>query len=970
MSHAVRSLVMLAVLSSLLLLSVPTRAQTPPNDLKPVVTELAPTIFKPGAGQGATETGSEVVETNSLAAGTLFTDLMVRWQSTEPAGTALQLDVRVSQDNTSWSRWASVAQSDDPLRYGEPADTHWSDPINAGAANFYQLRMTLTRSDDGARPTLSGLQVHTVDARLPQGVVPQPSGGGSITGSGIERPAYVSRTGWGNPQGESAPDAPPAYYTANHLVVHHTADANSLQPSEPNWGARVRAIWSFHTFSRGWGDIGYNWMIDPNGVIYAGRAGSTDLSRDAVGFHDTANYGSMGVSMLGTYTTAAPTKATQDSLVRLLAWKASQRNIDPLGRSYYYGCARSNYCAPFNSGAVVANISGHRQVTPGHTTCPGDKGMEVLQSVRQRVYDLIHGRTPPPPDNGDLTIEETESTFSKTGDWHAQSCGSGGQTLWTYTTNGSGGVASTNSGTWRPNLSQTGQYKVLAHIPQGCRISPNPPYATTSARYEIRHADGTAYATVDHNTEQEWVELGTFSFNSGNSGTVKLTDLTSEPYSARKVIFFDAVKWIYQTPPPPTASARLISARLLKTNIMVGEVAPVEFTIQNGPVRIDTQAPDGGTSGDSSSGWVYDEGECFLGNSSGSYPDYPKETGRLRAVLGIASGSVASSCNAGDGGYPWRWGLSGSLQPNERRTIVGYVRFRTPGVYSFKANLINEYVRTYGSDGNGAELPIGSITVSREQRKPELIQFDGSFTPQASVYQLLPAPDSLLARTENSLSLVEGAYVGGFQWDGRGRDWGAGGPLGQTDRFVVRQVRTFTAPVSGTYRFRLTSDDGSWLWVDGAQVATNPGLHPVSDKEGSVFLSAGVHTIAVKFFENAGSAYTGYSWQPPDAAQFTSIPWQETAPRVAGIFKPGQQVVLAADDLGGSGVKAVRYRVNDGPEQQSVDGRVQLSLSEGTHTIRYYAVDWENAATPESRISLTVDSDLVIRYRYLPQMLR
>lgn len=970
MFHAVRSFVVLAALSSLLLTLAPAQAQTPRSDLKPVVTDLAPAIFQPGAGQGAAAPGSEVVETKPLAAGALFTDLMARWQSTEPDGSTLLLEVRVSPDGNTWSRWGTLVQSDDELKFGEPDDTRWSEPVNTGSANFYQIRMTLTPSGTGQRPTLSSLQVHTVDARLPQGILPQPSGGGSATANGIERPAYVSRTSWGNPQGESAPNAPPAYYTANHLVVHHTADSNSLQGSEQNWASRVRAIWSFHTFSRGWGDIGYNWLIDPNGVIYAGRAGSTDPNRDAVGFHDTANYGSMGVSMLGTYTTATPTQATQNSLVNLLAWKASQRNIDPLGRSYYYGCAKSTYCAPFNSGAVVANISGHRQVTPGHTTCPGDKGMEILQSVRQRVYDMINGRTPPPSDNGDLTIEENESTFTKTGDWHTQGCGNSGQALWTYATNGSEGVSSTNSGTWRPNLSQTGQYKVLVHIPQGCAISPNPPYATTSARYEIRHADGTAYATVDHNTEQDWVELGTFTFNNGNSGSVKLTDLTSDPFSARKVIFFDAVKWVYQTPPPASASAKLVSARILKSTVMVGEVVPVEFTIQNGPVRIDTQAPDGGSSNDSSSGWVYDEGECFAGNSTGTYPAYPKETGRLRAMLGIASGSVATSCSSDAGGYPWRWGFGSSLQPNERRTLIGYVRFRTPGVYSLKTNLINEYVRTYGVDGNGADLQIGSVTVNREQRKPEVIQFDGSFAPQASVYQLVPAPDSLLARTENALSLVEGSNLGSFQWDGRDLDWGAGGPSGQHDRFIIRQVRSFTAPVSGAYRFRLTSDDGSWLWVDGAQVVTNSGLHPVSTSEGSVYLSAGIHTIAVKFFENGGLAYMGYDWQPPGAGAFTKIPWQDGAQHVGGLFKSGQQLVLAADDLGGSGLKAIRYRIDGGAEQQSTNGRVLVSLADGPHTIRYFAVDLENAATPETQVSLTVDSDLVIKYRFLPQMLR
>jgi hypothetical protein len=138
--------------------------------------------------------------------------------------------------------------------------------------------------------------------------------------------------------------------------VHNTAERSTLYPGEPNWAARVRAIWSFHTFTRGWGDIGYNYLIDPNGVIYEGRAGGNN----AVAFHDTANYGSMGVSMIGDYTKVAPAAVTLDALVSILAWKAAQQNIDPLGSAYYYGCARSKFCYPFNNDAILPTIVGHR----------------------------------------------------------------------------------------------------------------------------------------------------------------------------------------------------------------------------------------------------------------------------------------------------------------------------------------------------------------------------------------------------------------------------------------------------------------------------------------------------------------------------------------------------------------------------------------------------------------------------------
>ena len=35
----------------------------------------------------------------------------------------------------------------------------------------------------------------------------------------------------------------------------------------------LRAIYQYHAVSRGWGDIGYNYIIGQRGQIYEGRAG-------------------------------------------------------------------------------------------------------------------------------------------------------------------------------------------------------------------------------------------------------------------------------------------------------------------------------------------------------------------------------------------------------------------------------------------------------------------------------------------------------------------------------------------------------------------------------------------------------------------------------------------------------------------------------------------------------------------------
>lgn len=55
----------------------------------------------------------------------------------------------------------------------------------------------------------------------------------------------------------------------------------------------------------------------------------------------------------------------------------------------------------------------------------------------------------------------------------------------------------------------------------------------------------------------------------------------------------------------------------------------------------------------------------------------------------------------------------------------------------------------------------------------------------------------------------------------------------------------------GKYRFHLTSDDGSKLFLDDKQVVANDGIHPPSTVSGSVELSKGTHKLAASVF-NAG----------------------------------------------------------------------------------------------------------------------
>lgn len=878
-----------------------------------------------------------------------FTHMLLRWSATLDLNPRLAL--RVSADGVVWSDWYEVQEDDELWQPADSPDLHWSEMVYVGAdRHWYQVRVDAP----SAPSTFRSLLVSTVDSRFGPAA---PTATMSSQPAAVARPPVVSRTAWGNPHGQTSPLAPPAYYPVRHLVIHHTADSNTLAEGQ-TWADRVRAIWSFHTYTRGWGDIGYNYLIDPNGVIYEGRAGGDDV----VGFHDTANYGSMGVSLIGTYSSAAPTAAAVDSLVALLAWKADQKRIDPFGRSFYYGCSISRFCAPFNPGAVIDHISGHRQVTPGHTTCPGDALFNLLPQIRQRVQARLAGESQ--PDNGDLIVEEHESGFTRSNaNWYQIACGYGGTTLYTFATDKQS--ESTNYATWRPNLPASGVYRVLVHVPANCTGL----NVSQQARYRITTAGGVVERVVNQAAQTGWIDLGTYNF-AASTASLYLSDLTGEPLSGQRAVLFDAVQW----QPIDTSRQRmeLVAVEYGATTIAAGEVLPVRFTVRNvGSDPIYGQDPQGGSVFDPSSdqfereGYVYDEGECFLGAANQDYPTFSKEAGRFRVMLGTQDRTV--TCAGETGGYPWRWGISGRLDPGETQTIVGYVRFRTPGVVTLRAGAIHEYV-SYVALAQAEQ----QITITPERQSPQVTRYTGLFQPLAMVYELANTPERLLARTQNPLSIRRGALLGSFVWYGELREWGDGGPVPErNNHFLIEQTRTFVAPVSGEYTFELSSDDGAWLWVNERLVVANTGLHPLRTLTGTITLTAGLHTLSVKYFELDGSAAVGYRVKEPGASDFQLVRDGLSSGEILGaLFRCRDGLRLSASDLGG-GSTLLRYSWDGETWVTTTEPFIEIgALANGDYHLRYQAFDSNGNESEVVSLQFRVDSNVTVYQVMLPLVTR
>jgi len=151
-----------------------------------------------------------------------------------------------------------------------------------------------------------------------------------------------------------------------------------------------------------------------------------------------------------------------------------------------------------------------------------------------------------------LTIDETNSTsngsvgFYRQGPlkyWHeTSSFGNGGHMFWTYANTESEGVS--NSAEWRPSIPANGNYEVQVFVPRN--------YGDTNdARYEVHAADGVHVIHIaQRNYNDEWVNLGTFPFDAGSSGFLRLGDVTNDPIRKsgrkRRWIAFDTARWIRQ----------------------------------------------------------------------------------------------------------------------------------------------------------------------------------------------------------------------------------------------------------------------------------------------------------------------------------------------------------------------------------------------------------------------------------------
>ncbi len=327
------------------------------------------------------------------------------WQQALPTGTAAALEIRFRDMEGNWGAWQPVTPNDDDAPDNATTtvttgyDQNLWSYVMTETADAFQYRANLSTQNSNVTPKLSELSFDTVNGGEPSMV------------NQLEKLVFdtdttvISRDEWGadenlrlsktyniedNDSFESELDTSdtatdpemeivkrvnaddngnsllwPLEYPADvqKIIIHHTASSGSFDDPE----ASIRAIYYYHAVTRGWGDIGYNYIVAPDGQVFEGRAGGDGV---VAGHAQGYNTGSVGIALLGNYEETPVPAPLMKSLEGLIYQKAELWNIDPDAAGKFRG-------------SVIDNILGHSDV--GSTACPGDYTYDYLDEIREMV---------------------------------------------------------------------------------------------------------------------------------------------------------------------------------------------------------------------------------------------------------------------------------------------------------------------------------------------------------------------------------------------------------------------------------------------------------------------------------------------------------------------------------------------------------------------------------------------------------
>lgn len=333
-----------------------------------------------------------------------------------------QPEYRYKQKNGEWSAWEEISVDDGgadpgtpdalnevenmseiiPIFDSEEAQVRFGDEKASGVKNT-EIKTVSTEVTSADKEISSGGNADVMNLSALTGNASAPVANPSSLPTEVNTAAYnpqmganiVTRKEWGANEKQVKCKSGVAS-KAQGVIVHHTAGSNSYTKAQAP--GIIRGYLTYHTQSRGWCDLGYNFLVDKFGTIYEGRAGSIDKAM--VGAHASGfNTGTVGVSVMGTYTGSAPPAAAQNSVARVIAYNANKYGFNPTGKMTMTSGGGGTSKHAKGKKVNMNVVSGHRDTS--YTECPGISFYNRLGAIRTNAKkiqsDLNKPSTPKPP---------------------------------------------------------------------------------------------------------------------------------------------------------------------------------------------------------------------------------------------------------------------------------------------------------------------------------------------------------------------------------------------------------------------------------------------------------------------------------------------------------------------------------------------------------------------------------------------
>ena len=214
-------------------------------------------------------------------------------------------------------------------------------------------------------------------------------------------PAYAETT-----TDKKEENKPPDYSSVDRIIIHDMGcDVRHPGCNDKQIDSLtiIQNIYRYHAVTRGWGDIGYHYIIDYWGNVYEGRYGGNGV-RGAHTYYDRKcnnfNVGSVGILLMGNYEKTKLPEVMYEGLIKLVGWLSVANDLDSREINHtseiwhspklsdnkvktVFGCdlSQGGLTAIYTGPVVV----GHGEVEKGNS----DPGLVDLKRVRKEAGKLL-----------------------------------------------------------------------------------------------------------------------------------------------------------------------------------------------------------------------------------------------------------------------------------------------------------------------------------------------------------------------------------------------------------------------------------------------------------------------------------------------------------------------------------------------------------------------------------------------------